>query len=538
MALKRLEFHDFANILPLMEGRPFDDFVEDIRENGIHKPIELLDGLILDGRNRYLALVNIFARRVPLGTGWGAFAGQVLDEDDLKPTAGIRWFTRFDPSNGDPLTYVWSQNVQRRQLDESQRAMAAARYARLGQGRPSKAKETAGEKPAPGPVSQAQAARGADVSERTIRRAKSVLDHGTPALQHAVEAGHLPVRTAAAAARMPAATQDKIAAAAEAGRANTVRTVVKQEVRKEREAVLGAKQHSLPDKRYGIIVADPAWEHTVWDETTGSDRAASNHYPTTALGEIMALDVGSIAADDSVLGLWTTVPHAAQAHKVMEAWGFEYKTQQIWRKIYPGEGMGMGYWGRIDHEILLIGTRGKPPAPAMGTQPRRSVFDAPVGEHSEKPDLFLEFFDFHFPSLPKIELNARRARPGWDAWGWEAPAAGETDEHDTLNRPEGDALPVAAGATAISEPAADNPGSGDVGEGVERQDQNPGGDHETLSPPNGKTEDDTVSSSGASDFAGGAEGRELAASPSASAAYDPLAELAIPDYLLRKAAAR
>jgi N6-adenosine-specific RNA methylase IME4 len=82
--------------------------------------------------------------------------------------------------------------------------------------------------------------------------------------------------------------------------------------------------------------------------------------------------------------------------------------------------IGTGYWFRNKHELLLVGVRGKIPAPAPGTQ-FASLIDAPVGEHSAKPDAFLEMIESYFPNLPKIELNARRRRDGWSCWGNEAP---------------------------------------------------------------------------------------------------------------------
>jgi N6-adenosine-specific RNA methylase IME4 len=80
----------------------------------------------------------------------------------------------------------------------------------------------------------------------------------------------------------------------------------------------------------------------------------------------------------------------------------------------------LGYWFRINHEILFVATRGSIPCPAPGEN-WGSVIDAPVEGHSVKPDKFYELIESYFPNLPKIELNARRARPGWDAWGLEAP---------------------------------------------------------------------------------------------------------------------
>jgi N6-adenosine-specific RNA methylase IME4 len=88
---------------------------------------------------------------------------------------------------------------------------------------------------------------------------------------------------------------------------------------------------------------------------------------------------------------------------------------------------GTGYWNRNKHEILLLGTRGHPPAPAPGMQ-NDSVYYTPVGRHSEKPERAYEIIEKMFPTLPKIEMNARAARPGWVSWGLEAPPAEEAAE--------------------------------------------------------------------------------------------------------------
>jgi N6-adenosine-specific RNA methylase IME4 len=196
------------------------------------------------------------------------------------------------------------------------------------------------------------------------------------------------------------------------------RAVEKRERRQAREADLAAKQLALPDRRFGVVLADPGWRWEPYCRETGMDRAADNHYPTSSLEEIKATDVASIAADDCVLLLWSTVPMMPQALEVMTAWGFEYKTNFVWVK----DRAGTGYWNRNQHELLLVGTRGNIPAPAPGEQ-RESVIHAPVGAHSEKPALFYELIESYFPNLPKMELFARGRRDGWDAWGLEAPAS-------------------------------------------------------------------------------------------------------------------
>lgn len=193
----------------------------------------------------------------------------------------------------------------------------------------------------------------------------------------------------------------------------------KKTKRAAREVELGARQRALPDAKYGVILADPPWAFQPYSKETGMDRAADNHYPTQALEELSRQDVPSIAADDCALFLWATAPMLYHALGVMDAWGFEYKSHCIWLK----DKVGTGYWFRNKHELLLVGTRGKFVAPAPGTQ-WESVVEAAVAEHSKKPEIFLEWVEENWPSIPKIELNRRgSAREGWAAWGLEYEAA-------------------------------------------------------------------------------------------------------------------
>ena len=127
----------------------------------------------------------------------------------------------------------------------------------------------------------------------------------------------------------------------------------KKTLRAERERNLGKNQRALPDKKYGVIVADPEWRFEPWSRESGMDRAADNHYPTSCTDVIAARDVPKVAADDCVLFLWATVPMLPHALVVMAAWGFDYRSHYVWVKDL----MGTGYWNRNTHELLLIGTR-------------------------------------------------------------------------------------------------------------------------------------------------------------------------------------
>jgi N6-adenosine-specific RNA methylase IME4 len=199
-----------------------------------------------------------------------------------------------------------------------------------------------------------------------------------------------------------------------------IATAVKATRRAARESHLGDMQAAdnlkLPDKRYGVILADPEWRFEPWSRETGLDRSPDNHYPTSVTEVIAARPVQDIAAKDCALFLWATVPMLPHALAVMAAWGFDYRTHIVWKK----DKLGTGYWFRNLHELLLLGIRGNVPAPAPGDQ-WGSILEAAVGEHSEKPSCFHALVEAYFPHLPKIELNARRAREGWDSWGLDAP---------------------------------------------------------------------------------------------------------------------
>jgi N6-adenosine-specific RNA methylase IME4 len=186
--------------------------------------------------------------------------------------------------------------------------------------------------------------------------------------------------------------------------------------RAKRQRQLAAKIKDLPDRRYGVILADPGWKFESYSEATGEDRSAANHYTTETVTDIKNWPVPTIAADDCVLYLWATVPMLPEALMVMAAWEFEYKSHFAWDK----EVAGHGYWNRGRHELLLIGTKGDPVAPSEGMQ-SDSVINERKTEHSVKPQKAYEIIEAYHEDIPKIELNRRGTpRDGWDAWGNEA----------------------------------------------------------------------------------------------------------------------
>jgi N6-adenosine-specific RNA methylase IME4 len=163
----------------------------------------------------------------------------------------------------------------------------------------------------------------------------------------------------------------------------------------------------FPSGQFVVVHADPPWSYS----NSGFDQSAASTYPTMATDDICALPVPGIAADPSVLFLWATSPLLPDAFRVMAAWGFTYKASLVWVK---DRAPGMGWWVETRHELLLIGARGDMPHPLV--QPV-SLLDGAVTDHSRKPNSAYDAIEAMYPEVPRVELFARRSRPGWDSWG-------------------------------------------------------------------------------------------------------------------------
>lgn len=155
--------------------------------------------------------------------------------------------------------------------------------------------------------------------------------------------------------------------------------------------------------KFDVIYADPPWRYNFSKKTVDSIEA---HYPTMAIEDIASLVIPS--ASNSALFLWTTAPKLPEAMYVMQQWGFLYKTNIVWDKRV----IGLGYWSRVQHEHLLIGTKGKFSPPAYEFR-ESSVYEEKKRKHSRKPDHIREWIDRAYPLQSKLELFGREEHPGW-----------------------------------------------------------------------------------------------------------------------------
>jgi N6-adenosine-specific RNA methylase IME4 len=211
--------------------------------------------------------------------------------------------------------------------------------------------------------------------------------------------------------------------------------------------VINVDEPVLPDGPFDVVYADPPWRYGDGVVTSGVNRDGSHagrvrsidsHYPTMPLEDIHAMPIPDMASPDAVLFLWATTPLLRDALSTMEAWGFEYHDHFVWVKVkeegklppeeraprgtvIPGK-MGLGVLVRRQHELLLVGFRGSPGNPVPQAL-HRSVVAAPYRGHSVKPHEFYDIIETMYPRASRVELFARAARPGWVAYGNQAPEA-------------------------------------------------------------------------------------------------------------------
>ena len=184
---------------------------------------------------------------------------------------------------------------------------------------------------------------------------------------------------------------------------------------------------ALPHEEYDIVYADPPWDYggkmqydktSIKSENVGFTKdvfisSASFKYPTLNVRELKTLDVGSIAAPDSLLFMWTTGPQLKNSIDVGTHWGFDYKTVAfVWDKMIHNPGQ----YTLSQTEFCLVMKKGRIPKP-RGVRNIRQFVQAPRSKHSEKPQTVQEGVTTMFPEQRKIELFARDVVSGWANWG-------------------------------------------------------------------------------------------------------------------------
>jgi N6-adenosine-specific RNA methylase IME4 len=180
----------------------------------------------------------------------------------------------------------------------------------------------------------------------------------------------------------------------------------------------------VADKKFATILADPPWQFTNRTGKVAPEHRRLKRYETMTLERICDLPVEEHLAPTAHLYLWVPNALLPLGLKVLEAWGFDYKSNIVWHKLRKdggSDGRGVGFYFRNVTEILLFGVRGKNPRTLAPGRRQVNYMGTRKREHSRKPDEQYGIIEACSPG-PFLEMFARGSRPGWTVWGNQADA--------------------------------------------------------------------------------------------------------------------
>jgi len=178
----------------------------------------------------------------------------------------------------------------------------------------------------------------------------------------------------------------------------------------------------LNGQKFKTVLADPPWRFQNRTGKVAPEHNRLNRYPTMDLEDICAMNVSDVLEETAHLYLWVPNALLAEGLKVMESWGFQYKTNIIWQKIRKDgepDGRGVGFYFRNTTEILLFGVRGKKARTLAPARSQVNVIKSRKREHSRKPDEQYDLIESCSPG-DYLELFSRGERNGWVVWGNQA----------------------------------------------------------------------------------------------------------------------
>jgi len=380
--------HMKYQVMPDLTPIEYEALKADIEERGVLVPVEVDEcGAILDGHHRVKA--------------WAELRGEGVNLPDY-PRMVRKGLTEEQKRNHARSLNVLRRHLSREQREEVMRAMRAdgMTYQEIA------------DKVGVSVYTAHSAARDVELLEN-----KKLIGADGKARPASYERrAEVPSYSAGLFVPGDAVDLDRNAAERVAKQAQQERNGVRRQERIDRIVTISQGNSELGDEldgQYPVIYADPPWRY---EHVKTDNRRIENHYPTMDLDEICALPVSDIATPDSVLFLWTTSPKLAESMRVIEAWGYTYRTCMVWDK----DRIGMGYYARQQHELLLIATRGSVPVPEPENRPPSVIRIRRDDEHSSKPTEFYTMIERMYPELRKLELFARNRRNGWAAWGNQA----------------------------------------------------------------------------------------------------------------------
>jgi N6-adenosine-specific RNA methylase IME4 len=409
-----MKFHPAAEVFPMLDDVRLAELTESIKQNGVRHPIVICEGMVLDGRNRYVACTRL----------------------------GITPPT--ETFSGDPWAYAWDANGQRRDLKTDQRYLIWKETTEKSQewrAAREEAQRQANERRAEAARAQHEASnpRAGEQKPKPSTPPSFVppTSFGVPTTCGNTRPPEAPPKIEPKISKYETATATAKAEASKTNRGTVERMDSLAKARPELAAkvmkgeISGAEALRIKKKdevkavapiagKYKVVYADPAWRYGDQRHELETATGAEHHYPTMTLSEICAIPIIDHVEDNAVLFIWATSPLLEQCFEVIRSWGFKYKASFVWDKVKHN----LGHYNSVRHEFLLVCTRGSC-LPDNDLPEGEKLHDSVIeiertAKHSQKPAYFRELIDRLYCRGNRIELFCREPAPGWASWGNEA----------------------------------------------------------------------------------------------------------------------
>ena len=359
---------EFKELIPPLSFEELTQLSENIAKDGCRDPLVIWNNTLVDGHNRYDICNRL---KLPFKT----IENEFKDRSEV-----IEWIIRNQFGRRNLSSYIRTTLALRLESEIAGRAKKNQARKPADFVKQNSAEQTETRK---------ELAKLAGVSHNTVDKVKKIELVASPKTKEALAKGEISINQAH----------------------NEIKTKERREERVKKIVEISKGNSSLEQiaEFYPVIYVDPPWRY---EHSESESRAIENQYPTMSLDEIKALDINTITTDDCVMFMWATSPKLAESLEVIAAWGFSYRTCAVWDK----QKIGMGYYFRQQHELLLVAVKGSPPTPKPENRPS-SVLSYPRGKHSAKPVEVYEIIETMYPEMPKLEMFSRNPRAGWGSWG-------------------------------------------------------------------------------------------------------------------------
>ena len=357
---------EFKDLIPPLSTEELEGLEKNLLANGCEQPIKLWHGFIVDGHNRYHLCSK---HALPFKTE------ELARENESQV---IFWIIDHQLDRRNISLYSRGRLINRKRAEYTKEAekrmlsgVALDPHQNSGEGSDDPKDKWTDRK----------LAKESGISHDTLSRIAKIEEKATPEQKQALEKNETSI--------------------------NEVFTKIsKEEKREARQEKL--QKMEFPEGKYRVIYADPPWDY---GKGVQDSNGAEEHYPVMSLDSLCDLPISQITDENAVLFIWVTSPMLTKSLKVIEDWGFEYKSMFIWDKIKHN----MGYYNSVRHELLLICTKGS------CTPDEAKLFDSVQSIertcHSEKPEEFRQIIETLYKYGNKVELFARKQTEGWEVYG-------------------------------------------------------------------------------------------------------------------------